>query len=262
MIHLPPLPDSPRYRGEQIQYYIEYAVNEAKKLVNAGFDGFIVENYNDYPFPIIEKSPRKLSYISRIMSVLKQKFPNMLIGLNILRNSCVEALDIACSHDTDFIRVNAYLEPVIAPEGFLQPVAHTVAMLKSMYNCKTKIFADVNVKHGVHLLPLDMALYNTCTRGLVDGVIISGEATGLFTPPSNVYLAKKICKDKLVIVGSGVNEDNIGLYIGLADAVIVGTSIKINNITSNPIDEEKARRLVIKARKLEKIYNKYKGYRK
>ena len=70
MIHLPPLPDSPRYRGEQIQYYIEYAVNEAKKLVNAGFDGFIVENYNDYPFPIIEKSPRKHVHMIPISSEL------------------------------------------------------------------------------------------------------------------------------------------------------------------------------------------------
>ncbi len=258
MIHLPPLPDSPRYNGEPLKYYIEYAVSEAKKLFNAGFDGFIVENYNDYPFPISERSPRKLAYIDKIVGVLKEKFPDVLIGLNILRNSCIEALSIACTHNIDFIRVNAYLEPVIAPEGFIEPVAHTVSIIKNKYNCKTKIFADVNVKHAKHLLPLDMALYNTCTRGLVDGVIISGEATGRFTPPMHVYLAKKLCRDKLVIVGSGVNEDNIGLYIGLADAVIIGTSIKIDNITSNPIDEEKARRIVIKTKKLLKINNRYK----
>ncbi len=258
MIHLPPLPDSPRYNGKPIKHYIEYAVSEAKKLINAGFNGFIIENYNDYPFPISERSPWKLAYIDKVVNILREKFPNTLMGLNILRNSCVEALNIACMHNIDFIRVNAYLEPVIAPEGFIEPVAYIASMIKGKYSCETKIFADVNVKHAKHLLPLDMALYNTCTRGLVDGVIISGEATGRFTPPMNVYLAKKICRDKLVIVGSGVNEDNIGLYIGLADAVIVGTSIKIDNISSNPIDEEKARKIVVKTKKLLKIHDKYK----
>lgn len=253
MVHLPPLPNSPLYNGDEFHSFIEYALNESKKLVNAGFDGVILENYMDYPFPIIERDPVKLGLIEYIIRRIKEEFPSIVVGLNILRNSGVQALDIACRNDLDFIRVNAYMETVLAPEGIIKPIAHEIIQYRSLNKCNVKIYADVNVKHSQPLMDYTMVLRNTCSRGLADGVIVTGEHTGYQTPPSKVYIARKICRNTEIIVGSGATLQNIGLYIGLADAVIVGTSIKIDGITANPVDFHKAKKLV---ERVERIKNR------
>src|SRR5258708_36551191 len=51
MIHLRPLPGSPRYdqRGG-VEAIYELALREGKMLEDAGFDGVIVENGGDVPF--------------------------------------------------------------------------------------------------------------------------------------------------------------------------------------------------------------------
>ncbi|ADI31500.1 BtpA/SgcQ family protein [Staphylothermus hellenicus] len=250
MVHLPPLPNSPQYRGEKIDVILKYAINEAEKLVKAGFDGVVIENYMDYPFPIYEKDPVKLRLIEYIARKIREKFPNVLVGLNILRNSGLESLDIACRNNLDFIRVNVYMETVLAPEGIIKPLAYELIKYKERNGCNVKVYADVNVKHSQPLMSYTMVLRNMCSRGLVDGVIVSGEHTGYPTPVSRVYVAKKICSDKEIIVGSGVNHQNIGLYIGLADAVIVGTSIKNEGITSNPVNIQKAMSLVKRVRRI------------
>jgi len=252
MIHLPPLPGSPGYTGLRFADYVEYALSEAEKLVSAGFDGVLVENYMDYPFSVRVENRAQLAVFEEVVNAIREKYPGVLLGVNILRNSGVEAALVACSAGADFIRVNAYSEPVYAPEGFLEPVARDIWSLLREKNCSIGIYADVNVKHAKPILDYTTALYNTCTRGRVAGVVVSGWATGYETPPALVAVAKQICRSVEVWVGSGVNHENVGAYIGLADAAIVGTSIKVGGLTENPVDPVKAKLLVEKLRTLEK----------
>ena len=260
MIHLPPLPGSPGYSGLSIDDYLSYALSEADKLFTAGFDGVLVENYMDYPYSVRVSNKEVLRILEETVTSIKKSYPSLLVGLNILRNSGVEAVEVVCKSGGDFVRVNAYLEPVYAPEGFIQPIAREIWDILNKYGCRVKIYADVNVKHSKPILDLETALYNTCSRGRVDGVIVSGWATGYEVLPANVFIAKQICRDKEVWVGSGVSINNIGLYTGLADGVIVGTSIKKDGVTTNPVDLERARLLVEKTRVLEermrKIYSR------
>jgi len=260
MIHLPPLPGSPGYTGLSLDDYLSYALGEADKLYRAGFDGLIIENYMDYPYRIRVVDETILSILASIVESIKKEYSGLLVGLNILRNSGVEAAKIICRYGGDFIRVNAYLEPVYAPEGYLEPIARDIWDVLVELDCRVKLYVDVNVKHSKPILDYETALYNTCSRGRVDGVIVTGWATGYETPPADVLVAKMICGDKEVWVGSGVTPDNIGLYIGLADAVIVGTSIKEEGITEKPIDYKRARLLVERVRVLEKrIKKQYRG---
>ena len=48
VIHLPPLPGSPSYKG-QLEKVYQQAIREAE-LYNKYVDGIIVENFNDQPF--------------------------------------------------------------------------------------------------------------------------------------------------------------------------------------------------------------------
>ncbi|MEO5727954.1 MAG: BtpA/SgcQ family protein, partial [Byssovorax sp.] len=49
VIHLAPLPESPRYAGD-LAAVVASAARDAEALAAAGFDGIIVENFGDAPF--------------------------------------------------------------------------------------------------------------------------------------------------------------------------------------------------------------------
>ncbi|MFM1842212.1 MAG: photosystem biosis protein BtpA, partial [Cyanobacteriota bacterium] len=80
------------------------------------------------------------------------------------------------------------------------------------------------------------AVTDTIERGLADGIILSGWATG--SPPSqeDLELARNAAKDTPIFIGSGANEDNIGHLIQAADGVIVASSLKRHGKITETID--------------------------
>ncbi len=248
MIHLLPLPGSPRYRGNREQI-LERAMADAEKLVGGGVDGFIVENYGDSPFHI-RPSIETINAMKDIVCFLRDRYPGIEIGVNVLRNAGLDALRIATECHTDFIRVNAYIEPVWAPEGLLLPIAASLQRLRAKVSAKVKIYADINVKHGKPILSYIDVLENAISRGHPDAIIITGKATGKKTDPLKVYLAKKYAGKIQVIIGSGVNPYNIGSYVSIADGVIVGTYFKKESKIHNPIDGDRVRYFVNRTRKI------------
>ncbi|WFO76245.1 BtpA/SgcQ family protein [Desulfurococcaceae archaeon MEX13E-LK6-19] len=235
VIHLPPLPGSPCHNIESsIDFIIDNAIRDAKIYIDNGVDAIILENFMDAPFAVRVLEPETLSTMSIIAWEI-QKEIGKPIGINVLRNSGVEALSIACITGLDFIRVNALVEHVWAPEGLLTPIARDIMLKKKMLRCNVKVFADVNVKHGLSMFPLEMAIKETEERGMADALIVTGQRTGEAPSPGLVYYVKKISK-KPVIIGSGVNLFNIRLYFRIADGFIVGTYFKKNGVTKNPVD--------------------------
>ncbi len=248
MVHLLPLPGSPFYNGDR-DTVLRHALSDADKLVRGGVNGFIVENYGDSPFAI-RPSWETIDFMKEIVCVLREKYPEIEIGVNVLRNAGIDALNIAAECKADFIRVNAYIEPVWAPEGLLYPIAHQLLRLRNKVSPGVKIYVDINVKHSKPILSFIGALENARIRGHPDAIIVTGHATGKKTDPLKVFLAKKYMKNIPVIVGSGVTVDNIGSYISIADGVIVGTYLKKDGIVYNPVDEKRVRTLVNRAKKL------------
>ncbi len=52
-----------------------------------------------------------------------------------------------------------------------------------------------------------------------------------------------------IYVGSGVTEENVREVLSASDGVIVGTALKAEGRTTNPIDRERALRFVERARR-------------
>jgi predicted TIM-barrel enzyme len=108
-----------------------------------------------------------------------------------------------------------------------------------------RVFADVKKKHSAHAITADLDIAETAKAAeyfLVDGVIVTGIATGQPAEPVDVTSVARAVSVP-TIVGSGITPENIAQYPD-ADAFIVGTSIKKDGIWSNPIDPDRARALV------------------
>ncbi|MBV9674587.1 MAG: SgcQ protein, partial [Verrucomicrobia bacterium] len=74
---------------------------------------------------------------------------------------------------------------------------------------------------------------------LADGICVSGAMTGETVNISDLAEVKAVLPDVPVIANTGVKKENVSQILSVADGVIVGTSLKRDGITWNPVDERR-----------------------
>ncbi|MGP1386737.1 MAG: photosystem I biogenesis protein BtpA [Thainema sp.] len=236
VVHLLPLPTSPRWGGN-LAAVIDRAEQEATALASGGVDGIIVENFFDAPFPKDRVDPAVVSAMSLVVHHLKQ-LVTLPIGINVLRNDAASAMAIATCIQAQFIRVNVLTGVMATDQGLIEGQAHELLRYRRELGSDVQILADVLVKHARPLGSpnLTTAVQETIERGLADGIILSGWATG--SPPSleDLELASAAANGTPVFIGSGANWENIPQLIQAADGVIVSSSLKRKGQIEQPID--------------------------
>ncbi|ASJ17153.1 hypothetical protein A3L04_08760 [Thermococcus chitonophagus] len=239
VVHLRPLPGSPRFSGD-LEDAIENAVRDARTYEEAGFDAIIVENFGDYPFAK-EVGKETVAAFTVVAKEVRREV-SIPVGINVLRNDCIAAYGIAYSVKAEFIRVNVLTGVAFTDQGIIEGCARDLALVKRLLP-GVKVFADVHVKHAVHFSRLEDAVLDTVERGGADAVIVSGSRTGSEVSLNDLKTVKKVSRVP-VIVGSGVNPQNLPLLAKFADGFIVGTWVKEGGITENPVSIERAKALV------------------
>ncbi|WNZ22837.1 BtpA/SgcQ family protein [Leptolyngbya sp. NK1-12] len=236
VVHLLPLPTSPRWGGN-LKAVIDRAEQEATALASGGVDGIIVENFFDAPFPKEAVDPAVVSAMSLVVQRLMH-LVTLPIGINVLRNDAHSAMAIASCVQAQFIRVNVLSGVMATDQGLIEGQAHQLLRYRRELGSDVKILADVLVKHARPLGSpnLTTAVQETIERGLADGVILSGWATG--SPPSleDLELASAAANGTPVFIGSGASWENIPRLIQAADGVIVSSSLKRRGQIEQPID--------------------------
>ncbi|MBU0717544.1 MAG: phosphorybosylanthranilate isomerase, partial [Planctomycetes bacterium] len=107
---------------------------------------------------------------------------------------------------------------------------------------RVAILADVHVKHAAPLSHPDIAqaARDTAYRGLADGLIVTGPATGQAVDLEDLRRVREAVPERRVFVGSGVTAETVGPWLREASGIIVGTGMKVNGDPARPIDAELA----------------------
>ena len=259
VVHLLPLPTSPRWGGS-LKAVIARAEQEATALAAGGVDGIIVENFFDAPFAKDSVDPAVVSAMTLIVDRLRSMVM-LPIGINVLRNDAKSAMAIASCLEAQFIRVNVLTGIMATDQGLIEGQAHQLLRYRRELGTEVGILADVLVKHARPLgTPnLTTAVQDTIERGLADGVILSGWATG--SPPSieDLELATAAAIDTPVFIGSGANWENIAKLMQAADGVIVASSLKRKGKIEETIDPIRVSQFVDAARQTVKTKDKHKS---
>lgn len=226
VVHLLPLPTTPQWGGS-LQAVFERAEQEATALAAGGAHGILVENFFDAPFTKGRVDPAVVSAMSLVVQRIRHLVP-LPVGINLLRNDACSAMAVASCVNAQFIRVNVLTGVMATDQGLIEGVAHELLRYRRELGSDVKILADVLVKHARPLATpnLTVAVQDTIDRGLADGIILSGWATG--SPPDleDLELAKAAAPTTPLFIGSGADWDNIGDLIQSADGVIVSSSLK------------------------------------
>jgi uncharacterized protein len=244
VIHLLPLPTSPRWAGS-FKEVIDRAEQEATALAAGGVQGILIENFFDAPFTKGSVDPAVVSVMSLVVQRVIQ-IVDLPVGINVLRNDGHSAMAIAACVGAQFIRVNVLTGVMATDQGIIEGDAHNLLRYRRELGCDVKIFADVLVKHAQPISQpnLTLAIQDTIERGLADAVILSGWSTG--NPPQVEALKEAIaaCGGTPMLIGSGANWENIPQLIEHADGVIVSSSLKRHGKLKQPVDPIRVTRFV------------------
>ncbi len=229
MIHLQPLPGSPRWGGD-LEAVRAAALRDADALVEGGFGAVMVENYHDVPFHPDAVPAHTVAVLTALVGAVRQRHPQLAVGVNVLRNDAAAALGVAAATGARFVRVNVHVGAAVTDQGPLTGRAwHTLRLRRELGLEDVAILADLRVKHARPLVerPLAEEAGDLRLRGLADAVIVTGPATGAAAAPAELRAVREALPECPLLVGSGATAAAVGGLLRSADGCIVGSSLQI-----------------------------------
>ena len=244
MVHLPPLPGSPRDDGRGMEAILRQAVADAQALEAGGADAMMVENFFDAPFCKESLPPHTLAALTRAVAAVRE-VTTLPIGVNALRNDARAALAIAHVCGAQFVRINVYVGAAVTDQGIIEGAARAAILYRRELNANVAIWADIFVKHAAQLgmSSLEDAAKDAVLRGLADALIVTGTATGAATDPETARRVKETLPSTPLLIGSGFNVQTAAALLAYADGAIVGTSLKRDGLVSEAVDAARVRAL-------------------
>jgi membrane complex biogenesis BtpA family protein len=244
VIHLRALPGAPSSNLD-IAAITSIAVDEAREYQDAGFHGVMIENTHDRPYLKADVGP-EIAAAMAVIGAEVRRATALPLGIQVLAGANSSALAVALACGASFVRVEGFVFAHVADEGLIQSSAGALLRYRrAIGGDHIRVFADVKKKHSAHAITADVDIVETAKAAeffLVDGVIVTGVATGHHAEPGEVNSVSRAVSVP-TIVGSGITTENL-LHYPDADGFIVGSSIKKDGLWSNPIDPDRARALV------------------
>jgi len=240
VIHAQALPGTPAAKLD-VGTITSIAVAEARLYQQAGFHGLLIENTHDRPYLKTNVGPEIVAALSVVAAEVKRSV-SLPLGIQVLAGANASALAVALASGASFVRVEGFVFAHVADEGLIEASAGSLLRYRRAIGADhLRVFADVKKKHSAHAITADMDIAETARAAeffAVDGVIVSGLATGQPADPDEVRSVSKAVGIP-TLIGSGITAENIGQFAD-ADAFIVGSSIKEGGHWPNPIDPERA----------------------
>jgi membrane complex biogenesis BtpA family protein len=246
MVHLPPLPGSPRSELS-LPEIRDLALRDAEALLRGGIHGLMIENFGDTPFYPTRVPAATIAQMTWLLAEIKRVAAQVPCGVNVLRNDSLAALAVAAAAGGEFIRVNILSGARVTDQGIIAGNAHELIRERKRIAAEgIQVWADVDVKHSAPIAPSPLAdeVADLVHRAHADAIIVTGRSTGAATNLADLQQVTAAAEGRPVIVGSGVNAETIGKLIGLAKAVIVGSALKRDGRATNQVDPQRVAALM------------------
>lgn len=176
--------------------------------------GVIFEDYHGS----VEDVKSALEFVSR-------RGTSLTVGVNILRDPYM-AFEFASRFKKGFVQfdnVQALVLDVTRYEEMRKKYPHVTVFggIRFKYQPKTGKSLEENLSEGMQ----------RC-----DAIVTIGEETGIETPVEKLRDFKRLMGDFPLIVGAGINKDNVYEQMSIADGAIAGSFFK-NNKIENYVDQ-------------------------
>lgn len=248
MAHVPPLPGTPLYDEKLgVQGLVDHVKRDTEHLLNAGFDAIMFCNEGDRPYQL-KAGLEASAVMARVVTECKPT--DRPYGVDFLWDANC-ALAIAVATDAYFMRevVTGVWE---SDMGLWNTDAATILRNRRNFSRDDlAIFMNITPEFASPIgtrTPAQMA-QSTVVSSLADVILVSGPMAG--SEPEISTLAKvreAVDKNVPVLLNTGAKAETIADYLKYADGCIVGSYLKVDGYTWNPVDPNRAKKFIDNAR--------------
>ena len=252
MVHFGALPGAPLYDKEGgVAGLIAAARADLKALQAAGFDAVMFGNENDRPYEFkvdLASTATMACVIGALRSEIQVPF-----GVNVLWDS-TSSVALAVATGASFVReimTGAYASDM----GLWNPDAGAAFRYRDRLGRRDlALLFNISAEFAYSLDQRSLAdrARSAVFSSIPDAILVSGAITGEAAALSEVEAVKRAIPDTPVLANTGVKHATVGDFLRVADGCIVGSSLKVDGNTWNPVDPDRAAefmRLVRQARK-------------
>lgn len=247
MCHLPALPGRPQHdRAAGMERIVESLAHDLPILHEAGVDGLLFCNEADLPYQL-EVGPEIPAAMAAAIGRLRTEI-RLPFGVNIVWDPRA-SLAVARATGATFVR-EVFSGVYESDLGMMRPDFGSIAAYRSAIGAQdVALFSNITPEFASSLGRRTIAERAQSAAFLgVDVILISGQITGMSIDPADLRAAKEAAPGTPVLANTGVRAETVAEILAIADGAFVGTTLKRDGVTWNPVDRDRALRFMDAAR--------------
>lgn len=248
MAHVPALPGTPLYdSAEGLAGAIAQVRADVAVLVDAGFDAVMFCNENDRPYEL-QAGPESSAFMTRVAVECQPE--GIPFGVDFLWDPKI-ALATAVASGASFLRevTTGVWESDMGLWN--TDAARTLRERRRLDADGLAVFMNITPEFASPIgrrSPADVAR-STSVSSLPDAILVSGPMAGAGPDLSLMSeIRDAVPADIPVLLNTGARAETVAEFLTVADGCIVGSTLKVDGYTWNPVDPERAQRFVVAAR--------------
>jgi membrane complex biogenesis BtpA family protein len=243
MAHVGALPGTPRYEANGgVKNLVKSLRPDVEYLIAGGVNGIMFCNEDDRPY-VLKAGIEQVCAMTRVVTELAPK--TIPFGTDFLWDPFA-ALAMANATGASFIRevITGFYE---SDMGMWSPNAGEVLRFRRNIGAQ-------NVRVFFNIVPEFASAIGTRTyaeraqsvlvSSLPDVILVSGAMAGQEPNLAVLEEVKRAVGDTPVFLNTGAKVETIASYLKVVDGVIVGSSLKQDGYTWNPIDPQRVQRFM------------------
>jgi membrane complex biogenesis BtpA family protein len=244
MVHIGALPGSPLYDADGgVNKLIEAVVRDIDRLQAGGVDALMFGNENDRPY-VFKAPPEGVAAMTAVIQAVKPHLKTPF-GVNYLWDP-VSSVAIGAATGASFVR-EIFTGLFASDMGLWQPDgAAAVRLRHHLGRDDMKLLYNINAEfaHSLDARSIGLRAKSAAFSSLADAILVSGPITGEPVDCSNLRTVRDAVREVPVLANTGVDINNVKEILSLADGVVIGTHLKVDGQTFNPVDGERVKRFM------------------
>jgi len=244
MVHLPPLPGTPLYdESRGVSGLVEAVASDLDVLLQHRFDAVIFCNEGDRPYSL-KADHEGVSVMSRVVTELAPA--DRPFGVDFLWDARA-ALAIAVATGADFIREVATGVYESDMGLWNTDAAALLRYRRQLAAGDIAVFMNVTPEFASQIgrRSVSQLARSAVVSSLADAVLVSGPMAGAEPDLESLKEAEQAVRGEVpVLVNTGAKSTNIEEFLRIADGVIVGSDLKADGYTWNPVDPQRVKQFM------------------
>jgi uncharacterized protein len=244
MVHLPPLPGTPLYDEKgSVKGLVDAVARDLEILLEQEVDAVMFCNEGDRPYSL-KADFEGVSVMTRVVTEMAPR--DRPFGVDFLWDARA-ALAIAAATGASFIRevtTGVYESDM----GLWNTDAASLLRYRRQLNAdEVAIFMNVTPEFASQIghRSVSQVARSAVVSSLADAVLVSGPMAGAEPDLQSLREAKDaVGGDVPVLVNTGAKSTNVEEFLRAADGVIVGSDLKVDGYTWNPVDSQRVRQFM------------------